>query len=361
MSISPRKGILDIVPYKPGESKVEGVDRIIKLASNESPLGPSPKVQDAIERALNDDLALYPDPACTTLREAIAEVHGLRSEQILCGNGSEELLQLLIRAYVGDGDEVILSRFGFLVPPLVTRAVGGTVVMIDEQNYKADIDAMIAAQTERTKVVVLANPNNPTGTYLPFEEVKRLRQGLREDVLLILDAAYAEYPETEDYNAGLELVDNGLDNTVVTRTFSKIYGLAALRVGWVYAPEELLAVLHRIRPTFNVNKISQAAAEAAVRDQDHVARTRIHNNKWLPRLSAALEEIGLEVTPSVGNFVLAHFRDAEQRQAADNFLRDRGIIVRPVANYGLERSLRITIGRDAENDALLKALAEFMT
>ena len=360
MTVTPRNGVLDITPYKPGESKIAGVDRIIKLASNESPLGASPRVYEALNTALEKDLALYPDPASTELRTAIGEVHGVDPLQILCTNGSEEMLTLLVRAYVADGDEVILSKYGFLVPPIMTMAAGGTPVLVAEKDYVADIDAMIAAQTERTKMVVLANPNNPTGTYVPYSEIKRLRDGLRDDVLLVLDAAYAEYPETADFNAGMELVDNGRDNVVVSRTFSKIYGLAALRVGWAYAPAAILEVLNRIRGTFNVNALSQAAATAAVLDQDHVAKARDHNNRWLPLMTERLEGMGLTVTPSLGNFVLAHFATEEQTSAANDYLRAKGIIVRPVGNYGLTSSLRISIGRDEENEACLEALGDFM-
>lgn len=360
MTVSPRSGVLDITPYKPGDSKVAGVERIIKLASNESPLGASPKVYEALKQAMAKDLALYPDPAATDLRAAIAEVHDIDPAQILCTNGSEEMLSLLVRAYVGDGDEVILSKYGFLVPPIMTLAAGGTPVLVEEKDLTADIDAMIAAQTDRTKMVVLANPNNPTGTYVPYDDIKRLRDGLRDDVLLVLDAAYAEYPETANYNTGMELVNNGKDNVVVSRTFSKIYGLAALRVGWAYAPAEVLGVLNRIRGTFNVNALSQIAASAAVMDQDHVAKARAHNNRWLPVMTERLENTGLTVTPSLGNFVLAHFSSEEQTKTADEYLRARGIIVRPVGNYGLNKSLRISIGRDAENESCLEALEEFM-
>ena len=360
MTVSPRKGVLDITPYKPGESKIAGVERIIKLASNESPLGASPRVKQALEQAVAKDLALYPDPATTELRSAIGDVHGVDPAQILCTNGSEEMLTLLVRAYVGDDDEVILSKYGFLVPPIMTLAAGGKPVLVDEKDYVADIDAMIAAQTARTKMVVLANPNNPTGTYVPYDEIKRLRDNLRDDVLLVLDAAYAEYPETGDYNAGMELVNNGRDNVVVSRTFSKIYGLAALRVGWAYAPAAVLEVLNRIRGTFNVNALSQAAATAAVLDQDHVTKARTHNNRWLPVMTERLEGMGLSVTPSLGNFVLTHFSSEEQARAANDFLRAQGIIVRPVGNYGLTSSLRISIGRDDDNEACLAALQDFM-
>ncbi|NOZ43470.1 MAG: histidinol-phosphate transaminase [Alphaproteobacteria bacterium] len=358
--IKPRNGILNITAYKAGDAKIKGFDRVIKLASNESPMGPSPAAVEAAQNAAGEGLNLYPDPTCTELRNAIGAVHGLDPAQIICANGSEELLHLLPKGYASDGDEIIYCQYGFIAYPIAINAVGATPVMVPEDNYSANVDAMLAAVTPRTKIVNLANPNNPTGTYLAKDEVRRLRDGLRDDILLMLDAAYAEYVERPDYDAGFDLVDNGLDNTIVTRTFSKIYGLAGARVGWAYAPKSVLDILNRIRGTFNVSRVSQAAAIAAVRDQDHVARARAHNLKWLPRLSAALEEIGLDVTPSHGNFILVHFPGgAQQAAAANDFLRGRGIIVRPVGNYDLAGSLRITIGTDSENEALLAAMAAF--
>lgn len=357
--IEPRNGVLNITPYKAGDAKIEGFDRVIKLASNESPMGPSPKAVQAVKDMADSGMQLYPDPGCTALRHAIGEVHGLNPEQIICSNGSEELLHLLAKGYASDGDEVIFCQYGFIAYPITIHAVGATPVMVDEDNYKANVDAILAAQTERTKIVNLANPNNPTGTYLPKSEVERLRAGLRDDILLILDAAYAEYVDQPDYDAGIGLVDNGMENTVVTRTFSKIYGLAAARVGWAYAPESVMDILQRIRGTFNVTALSQAAAIAAVRDQDHMEKAKAHNLKWLPKMIAAIEEMGVTVTPSQGNFVLAHFKDAEQSQAVDSFLRSKGIIVRPVGNYDLAHALRITIGTDEENEALLSAMGTY--
>ncbi|PCI45976.1 MAG: histidinol-phosphate transaminase [Alphaproteobacteria bacterium] len=360
--IKPRNGILNITPYKAGDAKIEGVANVIKLASNESPLGPSPAAVDAAKKAADAGLQLYPDPACTALRAAIGEVHGLDPTQIICSGGSEELLHLLAKGYATDGDEIIYCQYGFIAYPITINAVGATPVMVSEDNYTANVDGIIAAVTPRTKLVNLANPNNPTGTYLTKAEVQRLRNGLRDDILLVLDAAYAEYVEQDDYDAGFELVDNGLENTIVTRTFSKIYGLAGARVGWAYGPPSVLDILHRIRGTFNVTVMSQAAATAAVRDRDHVAKAKAHNLKWVPEMSKALEDMGMTVTPSQGNFILAHFPGGpEQAQAADTFLRSKGIIVRPVGNYDLAGALRITIGTDAENDALLSVMKTFFT
>ena len=358
--IKPRKGVLNITAYRAGDSGIDGFDKVIKLASNESPMGPSTAAVTAIKNTAEAGMQLYPDPGCIALRNAIGEVHDIDPEQIICSNGSEELLHLLARAYAADEDEVIFCQYGFIVYPITIHAVGATPIMVMEENYTASVDAILAAVTSRTKIVNLANPNNPTGTYLAKDEVERLRNGLRDDILLVLDAAYAEYVDQPDYDAGFDLVNNGLENTIVTRTFSKIYGLAGARVGWAYGPRSVLEILHRIRGTFNVSALSQAAALAAVRDQDHVARAKAHNQIWLPKLSGALEEMGMTVTPSHGNFILAHFPEGPaQSLAADIFLRSKGIIVRPVVNYGLAGALRITIGTDSENEALLSAMAAF--
>lgn len=359
--IKPRNGILNITPYKAGDAKIDGFDRVIKLASNESPMGPSPKAVEAIKKTADSGLQLYPDPSCGALRQAIGEIHGLNPEQIICSAGSEELLHLLAKGYATDGDEVIYCQYGFIAYPITIHAVGATPVMVQEDNFTANVDAILAAMTPKTKIVNLANPNNPTGTYLVKSEVQRLRNGLRDDILLVLDAAYAEYVAQDDYDAGFDLVDNGLENTIVTRTFSKIYGLAALRVGWAYGPKSVLDILHRIRGTFNVGSLSQAAAIAAVRDVDHVAKAKAHNLKWVPKISKTLESLGMTVTPSQGNFILVHFAGGpDQATDVDQFLRSKGIIVRPVGNYDLAGALRITIGTKIENEALLESIAEYI-
>lgn len=360
--IKPRNGILNITPYKAGDAKIEGFETVIKLASNESPMGPSPKAVEAVIKAAKAGMQLYPDPSCGELRHAIGDVHGLNPEQIICSGGSEELLHLLAKAYATDGDEVIYCQYGFIAYPITIHAVGATPVMVDENNYTANIDAILAAVTPNTRMVNLANPNNPTGTYLAKDEVQRLRDGLRDDILLVLDAAYAEYVDQQDYDVGFGLVDNGLENTIVTRTFSKIYGLAGVRVGWAYGPKSVLDILHRIRGTFNVTALGQAAAIAAVKDTDHVAKAKAHNLKWVPKMSKALENMGTTVTPSQGNFILVHFAGGpEQSVAVDQFLRSKGIIVRPVGNYDLAGALRITIGTDDENEALLDAMKAYFS
>ncbi len=352
----PQAGILDIVPYKGGESKVAGVNRIVKLSSNESPLGPSPKAIAAY-RELAERLHRYPDGASTELRRAIGAAHGLDPERIVCGNGSDDLIGLLAQAYAGQGDEVLYSAHGFLMYPISARAQGAQPVAAPETEFRADVDQLLARVTERTRILFLANPNNPTGTYLPATEVARLRAELPEHVLLVIDAAYAEYVANEDYNPGIELVDAG-KNTVMTRTFSKIYGLAALRVGWAYGPEEVVAVLNRIRGAFNVNAAAAAAAVAALADRAHIETAQRHNARWLPWLTQEVEKLGLKVVPSVGNFILIRFASAQAAAKADAALQQRGVILRAMGAYGLPDCLRATVGTEAENRILIEALRD---
>jgi histidinol-phosphate aminotransferase len=358
-SPAPKPGILDIEAYVPGESAVPGGLRPIKLSSNENPLGAGP-MAIAAYKAAADGLARYPDGAATVLRQAIAKAYGLNPDRIVCGAGSDELLNLLAHAYLGPGDEAIFTEHGFLVYRSATLARGATPVVAPEQELRTDVDAILARVTPRTAVVFIANPNNPTGTYIPFDEVRRLRRGLPDNVLLILDAAYAEYVRRNDYEAGLELVATS-ENTVMTRTFSKIHGLAALRLGWVYCPAAIADVLNRIRGPFNVSAPAIAAGAAAIEDSAHIEASADHNEKWLSWLSTELEKIGLEVTPSTANFVLMHFPQETGRDsnAADRFLKARAIILRKMDAYGLPGALRMTVGTEAENRAALAALAEF--
>jgi histidinol-phosphate aminotransferase len=355
----PRPGILDIAPYVPGKSGAKGA-RVHKLSSNESPLGASPAAVAAF-RAAADNLELYPDGGATALREAIAARYGLKAENIVCGAGSDELLQLLAHAYLRPGDEAIYSQHGFMVYPIVIAANGATAVVAPEKNYVVDVDAILARVTPKTRMVLLANPNNPTGTYIPFSEVKRLHAGLPPSVLLVLDAAYAEFVRRNDYEAGIELVATH-ENVVMTRTFSKIYGLAALRIGWAYCPAGVADVLNRIRGPFNLNAPAIAAGAAAIADQAFVERAIAHNEHWLPWLTAELRKLGLRVAPSVGNFILIDFPDDQVHgaHAADSFLISLGIIVRRMDGYGLPNSLRVTIGSAEANRAVVAALTEFM-
>ncbi|MFD2235419.1 histidinol-phosphate transaminase [Phaeospirillum tilakii] len=351
---------MDIRPYVGGESALEGVSRVIKLSSNEGALGPSPKAMAALAE-LGPESHRYPDGGATRMRAALAAHYGLDPDRIVCGAGSDELLGLLCRSYVGPGDEVLQSEHGFLMYAIAAKASGATPVKAAEIDLVASVDNLLAAVTPRTKVVFLANPNNPTGTYLPTAEVARLRAGLRDDILLVLDAAYAEFVTAEDYSCGNELVDQG-DNTVVCRTFSKIYALGGLRLGWAYCPAVIADVLNRTRNPFNVSAAALAAGEAALADGDHFARVKAHNDAWRPWLTDKLAGLGLTVVPSVTNFILVRFPQQPGKTAADAdaFLRRRGVIVRAMAGYGLGDSLRITIGTGEENEAVAAALAAFV-
>lgn len=360
----PRPGILDIDLYVGGRSSLPGPQRVIKLSSNESALGPSPKAVAAYE-AEAAKLADYPDGGCVALREAIGKRHGLDPARIVCGSGSDELLSLLARAYAGPGDEVLFTEHGFALYPIAARSVGATPTVAPERALTADVDALIARATEKTKVVFLANPNNPTGSYIAAEELVRLRAGLPEQAVLVIDAAYAEYVSRNDYATGEGLVDASIgagDNVVMTRTFSKIYGLAALRLGWAYCPPVIADVLNRLRNPFNVSRPAQAAGAAALSDVAHVDAARAHNAVWLPWFATEVEKLGLTAFPSVGNFLLVGFPDEPGRNAdaASDFLNARGIIPRKLASYGLPGCLRISIGAEEDMRAVIAALAAFV-
>ena len=356
----PRPGILQIEPYVAGESKAVGDARPIKLSSNESPLGPSPHAIAAYQ-AEAASLERYPDGGATLLRQALAKLYGLKEDRIVCGCGSDELINLLAHAYLGPGDEAVHSEHGFLMYKIATLSSGARPVSVPERGYTVDVDAILARAGPTTKIVFLANPNNPTGTYIAHREVRRLREGLPSHTLLVLDAAYSEYVRRNDYEAGLELVAT-TENTVMTRTFSKIYGLAALRLGWAYCPAQVAAVLERVRGPFNVTAPAIAAGVAALADRAHVERAVGHNLLWLPWVSAELERLGLTVTPSVGNFLLIHFPSGTGKDAAsaDEVLKSRGIILRRVAAYGLPAALRMTIGTEDDNRQVVAALDDFM-
>ncbi len=356
----PKPGILEIDAYVPGESKLPAGIKPIKLSSNETPLGPSPKAVAAYKDVVGG-LERYPDGSATLLRAAIAARYGLNPARIVCGAGSDEILAMLAHAYLGAGDEAIFTEHGFLLYRIIVLANGATPVVAPETNLRTDIGEILSRVTERTKVVFLANPNNPTGTYVSFDEVRSLRAQLPSNVLLVLDAAYAEYVKRNDYEAGIELVAT-TQNTVMTRTFSKIHGLAGLRLGWAYCPEAVADVLNRIRGPFNVSVPAMTAGAAAIADKAHEDAAVAHNEQWMPWLAAEIGRLGLTVTPSVANFILVHFAKgaAQGADAADAFLKARGIIVRKVAGYGLPDCLRITIGTEADNRAVVTALADFL-
>ena len=356
----PRPGVLKIQAYVPGKSHAPGVAKVFKLSSNETPLGASPKAIAAYN-GVGQHLEDYPDGASTELREAIGRVYGLDPGRIVCGAGSDDLLNLLARAYLQDGDEAIHTTHGFLVYPIATLGAGAKPVVAEEKEFTTDVDAILAKVTPRTKMVFLANPNNPTGTYIPFDEVKRLHSGLPKHVLFVIDAAYAEYVRRNDYESGIELVATS-ENVVMTRTFSKIYGLAGLRLGWLYAPAHVADALNRIRGPFNVGAPSIAAGVAAIADTAHVEYACQHNEKWLAWTTEEIRKLGLTVTPSVGNFILIHFPKTKGKTAseADALLTSRGVVMRAVRAYGLPNALRMTIGTEEANRLTVATLAELM-
>lgn len=355
--LTPRPGIMDIAPYVPGEAKIAGHAEPAQLAANENALGPGKAAIEAYQAAANS-LHRYPDGGATALTTAIGEAHGLDPARIVCGAGSDEILALLGRAYLGPGDEALYSAHGFLMYPIIAMSCGATPTTAAETELTADVDALLAAVTEKTKAVFIANPNNPTGTMLSGAELRRLRAGLRDDILLVIDAAYAEYVDDPGYEAGAALVDEG-ENTVMTRTFSKIHGLASLRLGWCYAPASVIGVLHRVRGPFNVSAPAIAAGAAAAGDAEHVARSRAHNAAERRRLKDRLAQLGLGGPESHGNFLLIRFESPERAEAALGAMNAAGVIPRRVAGYGLPECLRITVGTAEENDAVVSALTSF--
>jgi len=356
----PRPGILEIHPYIGGKASAEGAERTVKLSANESAIGPSPKAVRAIEAALGDSHR-YPDGGADRLRTAIGTRFSLDPAQIVCGAGSDELIHLLTFAYAGPGDEVLYSAHGFLMYRLSALATGATPVAAPEHNLRTDVDAILAAVTTRTRLVFIANPNNPTGSYISGDELSWLHAGLPDDVVLVIDAAYAEYVHRDDYTTGQELVDRA-ENVVMTRTFSKLFGLGALRLGWCYSSEAIVDVLQRVRGPFNVNSLAQVAGVAALEDLDHQKRSIAHNDNWLPRLTQAIAGLGLTVHPSIANFLLIGFSAKGGKTAAEAsaFLEKDGIVARPMGAYGLPDCLRLSIGKDEENIAVIESLERFV-
>ncbi len=357
-ALTPRPGILKIAPYVPGKDSIDGKQTIAKLSSNEGALGPSPRAMAAYAKAATE-LHRYPDGDSTRLRAAIGRHYGLDAKRIVCGTGSDELLNLLIRAYAGPGDELIYSQFGFLMYPINALGVGATPVAAPEKDYRADVDAMFAKVSDKTRVVCLANPNNPTGSYVTKDDVRRLHAALPKNVLLVIDAAYAEYVSRNDYESGVELVDQA-ENVVMTRTFSKIYGLGGVRLGWMYAPAAIVDVISRLRQPVNVNLAAHAAGIAALVDIAQPDASRTNNDIWLPWLSAELAKLGLKPLPSVGNFVTVGFGSRERASAANDWLMNDGLIPRMIAGYGMPEHLRITIGTEAEVKAVRNSLKRFV-
>ncbi|WP_085903908.1 histidinol-phosphate transaminase [Kiloniella majae] len=358
MALKPQPGIMDVSPYVGGESKVEGVDRICRLASNENPLGASDAAKKAY-LAIAEDLHRYPDGGSYLLRTGIAEAENLDADRIVCGAGSDELLGLLINAYVGAEDEVVYNEHGFLMYPIGTKIAGGVPVKAREKDLRIDVDAMLAAVTYKTRIMFLANPNNPTGSYVTETELRKLRTELRDDVLLVIDAAYCEYVDNADYISGATLVEEN-DNVVMTRTFSKIHGLASLRLGWAYCSAEVADVLNRVRGPFNVSLAAQSAGVAAIKDKEHITRSKELNNRLLNWFRQQVSELGLGTHDSVGNFVLVNFGSGERAAEALAFLKNKGVLVRGMSAYGLAEHIRISIGTEDEMRVVVDSLTAFI-
>lgn len=356
---TPQPGILEIAEYIPGRSSAGDDKKTIKLSSNESPLGASPKAMAAVE-AVAGTLADYPDGASWDLRDALADANGLEVERIIIGAGSDELLHMLAQAYLGNGDEAIMHEYGFLVYPIVTQAAGATLVSAKAKDFAADVDAILAAVTPKTKIVFLDNPNNPTGTHMNGSELVRLHAGLPSSVLLVVDSAYAEYVNDPDYVTGTKLVAEN-ENVVMVRTFSKI-GLAGLRIGWLYGPDHLVTALNKIRGPFNVSSTAQVAGVAAIEDKEFTAKLAAHNAKWRGWLSQELASNRLRVLPSQGNFILVLFPENEpglSASDANKALLAEGLVVREMGGYGLPNALRISIGEEEGMQAVARVLSDF--
>ena len=354
-TIAPQPGIMEIALYQSGASKVAGIENVVKLSSNENPFGPSDKAREAVSRATHS-LHRYPNTDHASLRAAIGEVHGLDPDRIICGVGSDEIIHFLCQAYAGPGTEVLFTEHGFLMYRISAHAAGATPVQVRERDRVTDIDALIAGATERTRLIFVANPNNPTGTMIGLPELERLARAVPQ-AILVIDAAYAEY--VGDYDGGAELATR-LPNVVMTRTFSKIYGLGGLRVGWCYGPREIIDVLNRIRGPFNLSNAALEGAEAAMRDRDHIARCQSENARMRNWLAEALAEKGVPSDTSCANFILARFADTATAEACDEALKAQGLIVRRVAGYGLPHCLRITVGDEASCRRVAHVIGQFM-
>ncbi len=358
MTLRPHASIYNIAMYTPGASSTGGNEPVLKLSSNENPHGASPRAIAAASATMTQ-LSKYPNGDSMVLREAIAKVCGYPIAQTICGTGSDDILSLAVRAFTSVGDEVVYSQHGFSLYPILAQAVGATPVAAPEQNYTAQVDALLAAVTPKTHVVLLANPNNPTGTYLPRADIDLLHAKLPSNVLLVLDGAYAEYVNDPAYSDGSHLVHAGAQNVLVTHTFSKVYGLAALRVGRGFGAPALIDILHKIRMPFSVCLAGAEAAAAALYDTDYTKMCvdeAIAQRAWLHTQITAL---GWHVLPSQANFLCVDFKSPQVANAVDAHLRAHGIIVRNIAVYGLPSMLRISVGTPAQNARLMSTLAEF--
>jgi len=354
-AIIPQPGIMDIALYVGGKAQLDGVADVVKLSSNENPFGPSPRAIAAAQMSLGN-LHRYPSTDHADLRAAIGAVHGLDPDRIICGAGSDEIIAFLCQAYAGPGDEVLHTEHGFLMYAISARAAGATPVAARERDRTTDVDALLAACTDRTRLVFLANPNNPTGTMIGGNDLVRLADGMPPGAILVIDGAYAEY--VDGYDGGAALA-TARDNVLMTRTFSKLYGLGGLRIGWGYGPRAIIDVLNRVRGPFNLSRTQLDAATAAVRDTAYADHCRAENARLRDRLAQELAALGIASDRSYGNFVLARMADAAEAEACDLHLQSRGLIVRRVGSYGLPHCLRISVGDGDACTRVAAAMAEY--
>ncbi len=354
----PKPGILEISPYVPGKAKAQGFEKPLKLSANENPLGCSPAAQQAYQAAANQ-LSLYPDPRATILREAIARRHRLNAKGLIFGIGSDEIFTLLCQTFCEPGDNVVQFEFGFFAYRIAGRAAGAQMRFAPEGDLRRGVDRLLAEVDERTRVIFLDNPGNPNGALVPAAEVRRLHAALPPHVILVLDGAYAEFVTGADYEDGVALARE-TSNVITTRTFSKLHGLAGLRVGWAYGPEALIDAMDRIRAPFNTSVPGQLACAEAVFDEDFQKRSVELVERWRPWLEQQIGGLGFETYPSFANFVLVRFPETPGRSAGhvEAHLASRGVLVRALANYGLPDFLRITVGTEEQNRQLIDALAE---
>ncbi|WP_242912351.1 histidinol-phosphate transaminase [Brevundimonas pishanensis] len=354
---TPKPGILDIAPYVGGKGALDGIAEPMKLSSNENPLGAGPKAREAFASVL-DKIHIYPDGRADKLRAAVAAKHGLEEDRLIFGNGSDEVFALLNQTYLTAGDNIVTGQYGFLAYRISALGCEAQVKLAPEPGYKAEVDALLEQVDERTKIVYVSNPSNPTGSWNTAEEIRRLHAALPPHILLVVDEAYAEYVVEAEYESAFELARTA-NNIIVTRTFSKIHGLGGLRIGFGYCPADVMGAMDRIRLPFNVSVPGLAAAVAAVNDEEHQQASRNLVLEWRPRLTQVIKGFGYEVLPSVGNFILVLFKDPAEANAASDWLNQKGIIVRGVVGYGLPQGLRITIGTPDQNRAVADALSEF--
>ena len=349
--------ILEIDNYIPGKTKL-GDKKVIKLSSNENALGASPMALEAYKKH-GKDLFRYADGSCNSLREALAKKNEISADRIVCGAGSDEIIALLTWAFAGSGDEIIYSEYGFLMYPISAKKVGAKAIKVKEKDLRADIDAIIGAITAKTKIIFIANPNNPTGSCLNKSEIQKLIDATPKNILIVLDHAYEEFVEETDYPNAVELANQN-ENIVVTRTFSKIYGLASLRIGWSYSSKYVAEILNKVRGPFNVGGPAQIAAEAALEDDDFLHLSKNHNRKWLKTFFTELaNQKNVKAHPSIANFILFDFGSLESCQKANNLFLEKGIILREMGAYNLPNCLRATIGTDEENLQVLEILKNF--